>query len=334
MTKRYLDRKLKLQMLRAAETIATHGSLVKASVALGTTQPALTKSLRDLEEIIQEPLFERHSRGVRLTVTGERVVRSGRAIMAELLRLDEDLELGLTEGAGIVAVGALPVTAAGVLPGVLTRLQNAHPLLQVRVHEGRMEELLPLLAAREVDLIVGRLYEPLIPDTLLREPLWEEPISILARAGHPIFDGPDPSAETLRLYGILLPTLTQRVGADIDGFFKALELTPTIAVRSNSYGFIREMVVGSDMLAVMPRLLMVGDLLRRTLRVVPLANLAAHRPAGLIVAPDRPLQAGGRLFIECLRAYLAEIADHGLLHIASGYSERQTNDMTPISILL
>lgn len=309
-------------MLRAAEMIATHGSLLKASVALGTTQPALTKSLRDLEEIIQAPLFKRHSRGVRLTETGERVIRTGRTIMAELLRLDEDLELGLTQGASIIVVGALPVTAAGVLPGVLTRLQNAHPLLRVRIHEGRMEELLPLLAAREVDLIVGRLYEPLIPDTLLREPLWDEPISVLARAGHPIFDSPGPSTAILRRYGILLPTLTQRVGADIDGFFKALGLTPTIAVRSNSYGFIREMVVGSDMLAVMPRLLMVGDLLRRTLRVVPLKTSAADRPAGLIVAPDRPVQAGGRLFIECLRAYLAEIADQGLLQIPSGYGER------------
>ena len=334
MAKRYLDRKLKLQMLRAAETIAAHGSLLKASVALGTTQPALTKSLRDLEKIVQAQLFERHSRGVRLTQVGERVIQSGRVITAELLRLDEDLELGLTRGAGVVAVGALPVAAAGVLPGVLARLRSAHPALQVRIHEGRMEELLPLLAAGEIDLIVGRLYEPLLPDLLLRESLWDEPISVLARVEHPIFGGPDPSTATLKRYGILLPTLTQRVAADIDTFVKALGLTSTIAVRSNSYGFIREMVVGSDMLAVMPRLLMVGDLLRRTLRVVPVATSAADRPAGLIMSPDRPLQVGGRLFIECLHTYLAEIGNQGLLNITKTYSTCCTNDMTRIFTLL
>ncbi len=279
MARRYLDRRVKLHMLRAADAIAAQGSILKASVALGTSQPALTKSLRELEEIVGASLFDRYSRGVRLTETGERVIRAGRAVMAELLRLEEDLDLGSVGAASTVAVGVLPVTAAGVLPGVLTRLRAAHPMLKVKVHEGRMEELLPLLAAREIDLIVGRLYEPLRPDALTREPLWTEPISVLARAGHPVFDDPEPSTATVQRFDILLPTLTQRVGAEIDQFFAQLGLTPSFALRSNSYGFIREMVVGSDMLAVMPRLLMVGDLLRRTLRVVPVPVAVPDRPA-------------------------------------------------------
>ena len=53
--------------------------------------------------------------------------------------------------------------------------------------QGRTEDLLPLLASGELDLIVGRLYEPATPDGFVREPLWEEPISILARTEHPIF---------------------------------------------------------------------------------------------------------------------------------------------------
>ena len=51
------------------------------------------------------------------------------------------------------------------------------------IQQGRMEELLPLLAAGEIDLIVGRLYPPAVPDGYTREALWEEPISFLARAG-------------------------------------------------------------------------------------------------------------------------------------------------------
>lgn len=53
-----------------------------------------------------------------------------------------------------------------------------------------MEDLFPLLAAGEIDLIAGRLYEPAGPDGFVREALWSEPISFLARAGHPILRGP------------------------------------------------------------------------------------------------------------------------------------------------
>ncbi len=333
MSRRYLEQRVKLHMLRAADAIATQGSILKASAALGTSQPALTKSLREFEDVVGDTLFDRHSRGMRLTATGERVLRAGRAMLAELVRLDEDLDLGSTGATGTIAVGALPVTAAGLLPGVLTRLQTAHPGLKVRVHEGRMEELLPLLAAREVDLIVGRLYQPPSHDALLREPLWTEPISVLARAGHPVFDAPSLSAATLQRFGVLLPTLTQRVSAEIDQFFELLGLVPSFALRSNSYGFIREMVVGSDMLAVMPRLLMVGDLLRRTLRVVPIPAAAPDRPAGLILAPDRPPQPGARVFIDGLRAYLSEIASEDLFPMSSSYSGARTNDTTTPSVL-
>jgi len=60
---------------------------------------------------------------------------------------------------GGIALGVLPVTAAGVLPGVLARMKAAEPDIRVRIEEGRTEDLLPLLAAGEIDLIVGRLYE-------------------------------------------------------------------------------------------------------------------------------------------------------------------------------
>ena len=67
--RRRLDQRLKLQHLRCIEAIAASGSLLKASAALGLTQPALSKALREAESVVGKPLFERHSRGVRLTGT-------------------------------------------------------------------------------------------------------------------------------------------------------------------------------------------------------------------------------------------------------------------------
>ena len=144
-----------------------------------------------------------------------------------------------------------------------------------------------------------------MPDGYLREALWEEPISILARAGHPILAA--PSAEALRACDLVLPTISQRVGQEIDALLGALGLSPALPMRSSSYGFIREMLLATDMVSVMPRLMMAGDLLRGTLRVVPLPIPAPPRPAGLVLPRDRPLPAAGTAFVAALRAHLAEL---------------------------
>ena len=80
------------------------------------------------------------------------------------------------------------------------------------------------------------------------------------------------------------------------------------------------MLHATDLISVMPRLMMVGDLLRGTLKVVQLPITAPDRPAGLILPRDRALPPAGRTFIECLRAYVSEIAERGLADTAAGCS--------------
>lgn len=298
-------------------------------MALGVSQPALTKSLRELEDVLQLRLFDRHSRGVRPTEPGVVFVRSARRILAELRRLDEELDRLSSPGGGAVTLGALPVAAAGVLPGALARLKAAHPGIRVRLQQGRTEDLLPLLASGELDLIVGRLYAPLMPDGFEHEALWAEPLSILARSGHPLFMAERASLDELRCYDLVLPTITQRVGQEIEHLLSLLGIDPAASLRSTSYGFIREMLHGTDLLSVMPRLLMVGDLMRGTLRVVPLPIPAPDRPAGLILPRGGPLSSAALAFAEHLRAYIAEIAERGFAPaITSGDSTAEKSDGT------
>ncbi len=310
--RRRLDQRLKLQHFRCIEAIAASGSLLKASAALGLTQPALSKALREAESIVGKPLFQRHSRGVRLTDAGYAARESAARVFAELRRLDETLDGLDRPGRGALALGVLPVAASGVLPGALTRLKAAEPGLRVRLEQGRTEDLLPLLAAGEIDLVVGRLYEPAVPDAFSRENLWTEPMSILARAGHPIFAGGLIDAAALRPFDFVLPTITQRVGQEIERLMADMGLDAHGAFRSSSYGFIREMLLGGDSVAVMPRLMMVGDLLRGALRLAPLPVAAPERLAGLIRRRDAALSPPATMFVEALRGYVGELAARGL----------------------
>ena len=155
-----------------------------------------------------------------------------------------------------------------------------------------------------------------------------EPISVLARAGHPIFSGP-VTVEELRRYDLVLPTITQRVGQELEHMLSLLGIDPVTFLRSSSYSLIREMLHGTDVLSVMPRLMMVGDLLRGTLRVVPLPIPAPDRPAGVILPRGRALPSAGLAFVACLRAYVAEITQRGIaLSITNGNSEAGRNDRT------
>lgn len=326
--RRYLDQRLKMHHLRAMEAIAAQRSLLKAAALLGVSQPALTKTLQEVEEIVQQRLFDRLPRGVRPTEAGGLFAEAARRMLAEIRRLDEQLDHIAGPDGGTVAIGTLPVAATGVLPGALTGLKARHPHLRIRLEQGRTEDLLPKLASGELDLIVGRLYEPALPDTFLREALWEEPISILARLEHPVFRLAEPSIEALKAYELVLPTVSQRVGQEIEAFLTRLTLEPSASLRSSSYGFIREMLHGTDMLSAMPRLMMAGDLLRGTLRVVPLPLPAAPRPAGIILPPNRTLPPAGHAFLAALRAHVAEIGQRGLTAITIGDISGGKSDKT------
>lgn len=311
--RRHLDHRLKLRHFRAIDAVASHRSLVRASAALGLSQPALTRALQDSEAALETKLFERHARGVTPTVAGEAVWASARRILAEIGRLEDELDRLGSASAGTVALGALPVAAVGLLPAVLAALRRSHPLLQVRLVQGRTEELLPLLAVGQLDLIVGRLYAPPVPDGFLREALYDEPISVLARADHPIFDDAAPGVEALARFELVLPTMTQRMGQEIERLLDDSGVMPSNCLRSSSVGFIRELLYTTDTMTICPRMMMGGDLLRATLRVVPIRLTTAPRPAGVIRSAMRPTPSNAETLVGGLRAYLATLSAHGLV---------------------
>ncbi|MDB5499625.1 MAG: lysR [Phenylobacterium sp.] len=307
--RRRLDHLLKFRQLRMVEALARHQSLTRAAGTLGLTQPALTKMVRELEKLVGEPLFERHARGVRPTAAGQVVLRYARGALADLGRLEDELDLKGGPAQASVVVGALPVAAVGVLPNAIIRARAEHPGLQIRLVEGQTEALLAQLEAGEVDVVVGRLYPAVVPDTLVREVLYAEPISIMARSAHPLLRIKRPTVRDLAAFDLVLPTFNQRINQDIEQFMAAVGLSVSPgSIRSTSRGFIREVMLATDMITVMPQMVMGGDLLRGQVRVLPIPAPALDRPAGVITNPQRGVSAGGRLLIQALRETVRELS--------------------------
>lgn len=306
---RYLQQRLKFRHLRVIDAIVTHESILQAAKALGLSQPALTKNLQEVEEIVGARLFDRHARGADPTPFGLTVAASARRLLSEIGRLEDELDAIEGGDGGPVVVGALPVAAAGVLPGALARLKIARPDIEVRVTQGRTEELISLLTLREIDLIIGQLYPMPQDDGLVRTPFYSEPISVLARHDHPIFTQGLDIRLVLADYSLVLPTVSQRVGREIDGLLAEMGIEPRQPLRSSSPAMIREILYATDSVAVMPHMMLAGDLLRGAMRLLPFETSARARPAGLIRRGETSLLRNAQAFVDAARGYVGEIED-------------------------
>ncbi len=301
---RYLDQRLKLRHFRIIEAIGEHSSLLKASVSLGIAQPALTRSLQEIEDILGVKLYDRHAKGVRETPFGEALTATARRVLAELKLLDGQLDQLARNTSVVVTLGALPVAAVGIMPGVIARLNETRDDLQIRLVQGLSEQLIPELNAGNIDLIVGRLYPPSTSDGLVRETLYHEPISLIGHPDHPIFAAPGPTQARIARTKLVLPTVTTRIGQEIDQLLTQMGIDLQAPIRSSSLGFIREMIQAKEFVTIMPSLMLAGDLLRGAIKLAPLPIGAPPRPAGLLYRGDKPLPPSALALIDALRSYV------------------------------
>lgn len=310
----YLEQRIKIRHLRVIDALDRHKSLLKASRTLNVTQPALTRALQEIEDIVGAEIFERHARGVRPNVVGEVLVETARAVLGQLRRAQDSLEGLAQNNASTITVGALPVAASGLLPAVLSGLYRSGPELHVRLLHGRTDELLPRLASGEIDLVIGRLYPQLQGDGFFRRIMYADPIALIARADHAIFAKARPRAEHINRYRLILPTLSQHVERDVTAVIEALGISPRESLRASSTSFVRELLLSTDSIAIMPGMLVAGDIGRGELRALPLQGAAQARPGGIILKSEAVAhQPGTAKLLRELAMQLARMAEKGVV---------------------
>ncbi|MEM5438853.1 LysR substrate-binding domain-containing protein [Paraburkholderia diazotrophica] len=178
--------RLRLRHLQVLLSVASTGNLSQSAAALNTTQPALSKWLKELEEDVGLALFERHARGLRPTPYGEALIEHARRIEAHLDNARDDM-LALREGgSGLVSIGTSGVSAADTVPLAVARLLERMPRANVRIIESTMNQLMPQLARGELDIVVGRSGQEYDDPQLQTERLYTEPINFVARPHHPL----------------------------------------------------------------------------------------------------------------------------------------------------
>ncbi|NIF78622.1 LysR family transcriptional regulator [Paraburkholderia sp. Cy-641] len=175
-----------LQQLQAFAAIVASGSLGRAADALHVTQPALSRTIRRLEEQVGAPLFERHSRGMHLTEVGAVLLPHALLLQREAEQAREEIDALRGLARGTIRVGAAGSIASLVLPLAVGRVLDKWPNLRVEIIEGVWDRLADALVRREIDLALS----VAVPDsdeiTAIADCRWEDASYVVAAPDHPL----------------------------------------------------------------------------------------------------------------------------------------------------
>ena len=181
---RRLPRRLKMGELRVFVAVLEHRSFRKAAAVLHLTQPAVTKAIASLEDLLGVPLFDRTSHGVEPTVHGLAFAPRAVAVFDELRRAAQDLALVTRGEQGILRVGILPMPAIPFLPVAVRKLTDAHPDIFVSVVEARETELMERLFKRDIELAILRLALVDPGEDMRVDRLFDERLCVVAAREH------------------------------------------------------------------------------------------------------------------------------------------------------
>lgn len=245
-----------MSRLRAMLALADCGSYAAASKASGLSIPSIHRAVADLATAMRRRLVERRGKIVALTEAGYGAVQDFRLARIEL-------ETGLSELDALkgretrrIAIGAMPLSRARVLPAAVTRFIRRHPGVRLQIAEGARAELLEPLRQGALDLMIGALRDPMMEEDLIQTPLFEDTPAVYARAGHPLaaraLAGTAPGPSELAGFDWVVPRRGAPLRDSFERFFeRAGVATPAVQIESGSVMMVRQLLMGSDFLTLL-----------------------------------------------------------------------------------
>lgn len=292
---------MELRHLNHFLAVLESGSLGRAAKILGISEPALSKSIRRLEELLQVRLLDRGPRGMTPTVFGESLAVHARLVQSEIGRaLGVIGELKGTSR-GVVRIGARPSFGAIVLPGAVARLRREHPGVRVHVREGRPENLIREVMYGDLDFAVVTVSETPLDESLVQEPLIDSPVTVVARSGHPLQSGEPVPLAALRDYPWVVTPRQHSARQRFEQLVAEHELGPLdIAAESDSVLFLMAYLRQSDALSFFPRAMIgaTGD--EGSLKVLAVEGMEWSRRLAIVRRRRAGLAPAARMLLDSL----------------------------------
>jgi len=255
-----------------------------AADKMAVTQPAASKTLKELETILGAPLFDRSGRKLKLNETGRVFQRHAGVGVAELERA-QNAVLGARPTATKLTLGALPTAATDLAPRAALSFQQEHGNCILQVSTGPNWLLLSQLREAQLDLVVGRMADEDRMSGLSFEQLYIEQVAAVVRTGHPL-SGPIDPTDVLE-YPMIMPPKGAVISSVVRSFFISIGaggITPAFETVSLAFG--RRVLLESDAIWFISRGVVAEELARGTLRTLELDAPLLSGPVGISQRED------------------------------------------------
>jgi len=279
--------KLRLRDMELLLAIHEQKSITSAALQLGLTQPAASRALRDMEQLLRVHLFERDRRkGMSLTVPGELVATRARALLADYRSMTMELDAYRAGTGGQLRLGVIAFAPGLLIGNLITELIGERHLMSVSLSEGSTTQLLEELRMQRLDAVIGRCSTAPIPAGFTQERLFRQEACLVAHAQSPLV-----RKERMRLADLegsmwLLPPQGTPSRMAINEAFAAARLAPPVAtVEAGSTKIIHLTIsANSRMLGIVPS--DVGDDVQRLggVRRLPFPVALSMPPVSLVWA--------------------------------------------------
>lgn len=303
-----INSRVKFRHLHTFVEVARQKSVVKAAEILNVSQPAVTKTIRELEEALGVSVFEREGRGIRITRYGEVFLRHAGAALTSLRQGIDSVSQELFDSAPPVRIGALPTISTRVMPRAISLFLAEKTGSRVKIVTGDNAVLMEQLRVGDLDLVVGRLALPEKMTGLSFEHLYSERIVFTVRAGHPLLDGKRSIFEGLSDYPVLMPSRGSIIRPSVEQFLIANGVASLpIQVETVSDAFGRAFVRSSDAIWIISAGVVAADMADGLLAPLPIDTSETRGPVGLTMRADANPPAPLAILMQMIRQAAAEI---------------------------
>lgn len=283
------ERYVKLTQIRDLIATAETGSLRAAARHLGVTQPAITRSIRELEQELGTPLFERHQFGMQPTATGRIMLERARAVQEELRRAREEIAQLQGEMTGDVRVAMSTIATFALMPQAVRAFRATHPRAVLKFVESLYQPIEAQLLSGQIDFFVGPFSDQGRASRVTSETLFTNRRVVIARKGHRLV-GATSIAQLTEAEWVKQALPDRQSEGDFERpFIQAGLPMPNVIMHTTSATATLLAVANGDLLTSVPRQMLDAPVSRELFAVLPIREDLFAAPICLVRRTDLSL---------------------------------------------
>src|SRR5271154_1570818 len=242
--------------LRVLREVAYQGSFSGAAEALSYTQSAVSQQIAALEAEAGMTLLERHARGVSLTAAGQTLVGHAEGILARLEAAESALSLIAGLRSGRLRMASFPTAGATLMPLAIATFREAYPDVELTLAEGEPEEIVPRLAAGELDLALLFEFagEPPLREGMTRVELLEDPMYLALPRDHRLAGRARLRLQDLQGEAWVQTARSSPCARHVGRSCHAAGVEPNVSFESDDYQTVQGLVAAGVGVALIPEL--------------------------------------------------------------------------------